>query len=83
MNDAVIPLSRYPTNRLRLACRSCSRKGQYAKEDLIKRVGPDESLVILRLRIAAALGCELAKATLAGRSLLGAAQCGAYYPRLR
>lgn len=83
MNDAAIPLSRYPTGQVLLACRSCTRKARYAKEDLIQRVGPDESLVTLRLRLAAALGCERARSTIAGRSQAGDAPCGAYYPRLR
>ncbi len=83
MNDGVVPLSQYPSRRITFACRSCTRSGRYDKATLIKRVGPDEGLVVLRLKIAKALGCKLARATLAGEHTPGAAQCGAYYPGLR
>ncbi len=83
MNNAIVPLHQYPARRINLACRSCSRTGRYDKATLVKRVGPNEGLVVLRLKIAKALGCKLARATLAGENSPGAAQCGAYYPGLR
>jgi hypothetical protein len=39
-------------------------------------------LPTLRLRLAAGLGCELARTTLAGDHLPGFEQCGAHYPEL-
>jgi hypothetical protein len=50
---------------------------------LIKRVGADEGLVVLRLKIAKALGCKLARAALAGEHIPGTPECGVYYPGLR
>jgi hypothetical protein len=49
---------------------------------LIERVGPNESLVTLRLKIAEGWGCEIAKALMAGETRPGAAQCGVHYPEL-
>jgi len=83
MNDGVVPLRQYPSRRITFACRSCTRSGRYEKATLIKRVGPDEGLVVLRLKIAKALGCKLARATLAGEHIPGTPECGAYYPGLR
>ncbi len=83
MNNSVVPLCEYPSRRITLACRSCTHGGVYEKATLIKRVGPNEGLVVLRLKIAKALGCKLAAGILAGEHAPGAAQCGAYYPSLR
>jgi hypothetical protein len=83
MITATVPLHQYPGRTITLACRSCSRTGRYTKATLIKRVGPDEGLVVLRLKIAKALGCKLARATLAGEHTPGAPQCGVYYSGLR
>jgi hypothetical protein len=83
MAKATVPLHQYPSRTITLACRSCSRTGRYAKATLIKRVGPDESLVLLRLKLAKALGCKLARTTLAGEHIPGMAECGLYYPGLR
>jgi hypothetical protein len=83
MTTGAIPLSRYPASRVLLACRTCPRKGQYSKAALIERCSPNESLVVLRLRVAAGWGCPVAKSTLAGAQLPGADLCGAYYPQLR
>ncbi len=49
---------------------------------MIERVGPDESLVTLRLKIAEGWGCESARAIMAGRSPPGSLRCGVYYPEL-
>ncbi len=81
MSNGTVPLHRYPASRVLLACRTCPYKGQYAKAALIERVGPDESLVILRLKIADGWGCTIARATIAGERVPGAAQRGAYYPQ--
>ncbi len=83
MTNAIVPLHQYPARRINLACRSCSRTGSYDKATLIKRIDPDEGLVILRLKIAMALGCKVARATLAGEHVPGTPECGAYYPGLR
>ncbi len=83
MTNGAVLLHRYPASRVLLACRTCPHKGQYAKAALIERVGPDESLVILRLKIAEAWGCNIAKAIMAGKHTPGAVQCGADYPQLR
>ncbi len=83
MTNGAVLLHRYPASRLLLACRTCPHNGQYAKAALIERVGPNESLVILRLKIAEAWGCNIAKAIMAGEPMAGAVQCGAYYPQLR
>ncbi len=83
MINATVPLHQYPSRTITLACRSCSRAGSYTKATLIKRVGPDEGLVILRLKIAKALGCRLARAALAGEHIPGTPECGVYYSGLR
>ena len=83
MTNATVPLQQYPARRINLACRACSRTGIYEKAILIRRVGPDESLVLLRLKLASALGCKLARAALAGERIPGTAECGVYYPGLR
>jgi hypothetical protein len=83
MTEAAVPLRLYPRRKLAFACRTCSRAGQYDKATLVKRVGPDESLVILRLKLARGMGCKIARATLAGEHTSGEVQCGAYYPELR
>ncbi len=83
MSDGSLPLHRYPGQQVRVACRTCPRKGQFGKAALIERVGPDESLVTLRLKIAEGWGCESARAVLAGRLPPGCLQCGAHYPALR
>jgi hypothetical protein len=82
MSAGTVPLHRYPGLKVRLACRSCSRKGQFGKATLIKRVGPNESLVTLRLKIAEGWGCKIAKAIMAGGYQPGAVQCGVHYPEL-
>ncbi len=83
MSNGAVLLHRYPASRVLLACRTCPHKGQYAKAALIERLGPDESLVTLRLKIANGWGCTIARAMMAGEHRPGAAQCGAYYPQLR
>ena len=83
MSNSAVPLHRYPASRVLLACRTCSHKGQYAKAALIERVGRDESLVTLRLKIADGWGCTIARAMMAGEHRPGATQCDASYPQLR
>ena len=82
MSAGTVPLHRYLGLKVRLACRTCPRKGQFGKATLIERVGPNESLVTLRLKIAEGWGCEIAKALMAGETRPGAAQCGVHYPEL-
>ncbi len=82
MSTGTVPLHRYPGLKVRLACRSCPRKGQFRKATLMQRVGPNESLVTLRLKIAQGWGCEIAKALMAGEHRAGAVQCGVHYPEL-
>jgi hypothetical protein len=52
------------------------------KAGLIERVGRDEGLPSLRLRLAEGLGCELARAALRATSRPGMEQCGVHYPEL-
>ncbi len=83
MSDGTVPLHRYPRRKVAFACRTCSRAGRYDKATLIERVGLDENLVVLRLKIAEGLGCEPARAILAGEPVPVYSRCGAYYPELR
>jgi hypothetical protein len=82
MSDGSVPLHRYPGLQVRLACQACPRTGQFGKAALMERVGPDESLVTLRHKIAEGWGCESARAIMAGRSPPGSLRCGVYYPEL-
>ena len=82
MNDGAIRLDNYPRMKVRVECRRCSRRAQYDKADLMRRVGGDARLPILRLKIAKANGCELAPKNLAGDTTMGIEQCGMHYPDL-
>jgi hypothetical protein len=46
-------LADYPFDMVRLACEKCTRKGQYLKSSLMRRFGPDQDIVDLRLILAA------------------------------
>ena len=80
MNNGALSLSDYPTEKVIIECRRCDKRGRFDKAALIERVGPDEALPTLRLRLAAGLGCDVAKATIEGGFQV--AQCGAHYPEL-
>jgi hypothetical protein len=75
-----VPISVYPFQKVVLTC-DCGRGGRYDKSALIERTGPDEPGPTLRLKIAAGLGCEAARAILEGTSNLGQS-CRIYYPDL-
>jgi hypothetical protein len=82
VNDGAIRQDNYPRAKVRVECRRCSRRAQYDKADLIRRVGGDARLPTLRLKIAKANGCELARRGLAGDITMGREQCGMHYPDL-
>ena len=46
-------LADYPFDMIRLACEKRPRKGQYLKSSLMRRFGPDQNMVALRLILAA------------------------------
>jgi len=60
----------------------CDRSGRFDKAELIERASADEPLPTLRLKLAAGLGCVLARASLDGDFQPGFEQCGAHYPEL-
>jgi hypothetical protein len=82
MSNGALPLSAYPSPTVILKCRRCDREGRFEKAALTERVSPDEALPTLRLKLAAGLGCELARASLDGDFQPGFEQCGAHYPEL-
>jgi hypothetical protein len=43
-----VSLGEHTRDMIRLACRKCSRRGQYRKTTLIERYGPDQNMVDLR-----------------------------------
>jgi hypothetical protein len=47
-----LSLSEYPGDVVRLSCTKCNRKGQYRKQSLIERFGPNIPLPDLRQEIA-------------------------------
>ena len=47
-----LSLIEYPGDTVRLSCAKCNRKGQYRKQSLIERFGPDIPLPDLRHEIA-------------------------------
>ena len=47
-----LQLQEYPGDIVRLSCTKCNRRGQYQKQSLIKRFGPDIPLPDLRQEIA-------------------------------
>jgi len=47
-----LQLWEYPAEMVRLSCEKCGRAGQYRKENLIERFGPDFRLPDLREKIA-------------------------------
>ena|SRR5215207_9501653 len=81
-STGAVPLSAYPAPKVLLKCSRCDRSGRFDKSALIDRTGPDEALPTLRLKLAAGLGCALAKATMEAQFLPGFEQCGAHYPEL-
>jgi hypothetical protein len=82
MSHGAVSLSSYPSPKVVLKCERCELGGRFDKAALIGRVGGAEALPTLRLKLAAGLGCELARARLAGDHLPGFTQCGAHYPEL-
>ena len=44
-------LADYPFDMVRLACEKCTRKGQYLKSSLMRRFGPDQDIVDLRMEL--------------------------------
>ena len=64
-------LAQYPHETVRLACKFCQRKGQYRKDTLLARYGPDIGLPDLRLQISQ---CNHHHGT--------QRVCGVYYPDL-
>ncbi len=76
------PLRHYPGEKVRVACRSCSRSRRFDKAALIERVGANAPLPELRLRLAEGLGCETAAKTRAGERQPGAIVCGVHFPDL-
>lgn len=82
MSDGAVPLSAYPSPKVIVRCRRCDRTGRFGKAALIERVGAAETIPTLRLKLAAGLGCELARAALDGDHQPGFEQCGAHYPDL-
>ena len=83
MSTGAVPLSDYPSPKVVLKCTRCDRAGRFDKATLIERVGPDEPLPMLRLKLAAGLGCALAKANMEDEHQPGSQQCGMHYPELR
>ena len=68
-----VTLSRYPSDQVRVACRSCSRAGRYQRATLITRFGADARLPdVLR---------DLAADCPRWRDFSD--PCGAHYPDLR
>jgi hypothetical protein len=65
-------LADYPFDLVRLACEKCPRKGQYLKSSLMRRFGPDQNMVELRLILAADCPKVIANKT--------TDLCGVYYP---
>ena len=59
----------------RLACEKCPRKGQYLKSSLMRRFGPDQNMVELRLILAGACPKVIANKI--------TDLCGVIYPDLR
>ena len=47
-----LSLSEYPGDVVRLSCAKCNRRGQYPKQRLMERFGPDVPLPDLRHEIA-------------------------------
>jgi hypothetical protein len=80
MGNGALPISAYPYSKVVLTC-ECGRGGRYDKVALINRTSPDEPGPTLRLKIAAGLGCDAARAILDGTSDLGQS-CRIYYPDL-
>jgi len=80
MSNGALSLFDYPTEKVIIECRRCEKRGRFDKAALIERVGPDEALPTLRLRLAAGLGCPVAQATTEGGFQV--AQCGAHYLEL-
>jgi hypothetical protein len=81
MSEGAVPLSAYPFPKVILACRRCERRARFDKAALIERVGADASLPELRLKLAGAMGCGLAKMQ-AAEFRPGYEQCGAQFPEL-
>ena len=80
VSNGAVPISAYLFAKVVLTC-DCGRAGRYDKSALIERTSPDEPGPTLRLKIAAGLGCEAARAILDGTSERGQA-CRIYYPDL-
>jgi hypothetical protein len=79
--DGAVILSEYPADKVRVTCR-CGRSGQYDKEALVNHSGRGEKLPVLRLKLAAGMGCEIAAKTLAGETVPSLEQCQMIYPDL-
>jgi hypothetical protein len=79
--DGAVLLSEYPADKVRVTCR-CGHHGQYDKAALMQRSGRGEKLPVLRLRLAAGMGCAIAAKTLAGEMVPGLEQCQMIYPDL-
>ena len=56
--------------------------GRFTKQELVQRSGRGEKLPVLRLKLAAGMGCDLAAKTLAGETVPGLEQCQMIYPDL-
>jgi hypothetical protein len=82
MDNDGVPLSAYPLPKVVLQCLRCNRRGRFDKAALIARTGRQEPLPSLRLKLAAGLGCDLARVAPDGSHRPGLVQCGAYYPDL-
>jgi hypothetical protein len=72
MSRSYVTLAEHPTDKVRLACTKCERRGQYRKATLIERYGPDKNMVDLRLELA--VGCP----KIAAGKIMDL--CGVYYP---
>jgi hypothetical protein len=82
MSDGAVLLKDYPLSKIVMACDRCDRGGRYDKAALIERLGGETRLPSLRLEIAAAWGCEIAKAQLANQSMPGFRTCRAGFADL-
>ena len=60
-------------------CEKCNRRGEYKRETLLARYGPDMSMPSLHQHIAADAGCGLARGAINKRDLTVPFLCGIKY----
>jgi hypothetical protein len=77
--DGAFLLSEYAAETVRVTCR-CGRNGEFDKQALIKGSGRGEKLPVLRLKLAARMGGEIAARALASETERAIEQCQMIYP---